>query len=152
MKSDNRDIFDRIMMLPGLRRFYGLYEKHKSVLLYVFFGGLTTVVSVGSFILFDTLLEVDPLLANILSWFFAVLFAYGTNRVWVFASKAKGREIWKEMLSFFAGRLLTLGLEEMIILGFVTILSFPSTWVKCLGQILVLILNYLISKWYVFKR
>ena len=152
MDTENKDIFDRIMSLPGLRNFYDLYAKYKSILLYIFFGGLTTVVSIGSFIFFDDGMQMDPLVANILSWVCAVLFAYVTNRVWVFASKAKGMQILKEMVTFFAGRLLTLGLEEILLLVFVTWLAFDSTLIKVLGQIVVLVLNYVISKLLVFRK
>lgn len=151
MELEKKDIFDRIMLLPVLRLFYAPYKKYKSVLLYIFFGGLTTIVSIGSFILFNTGLNVDALLANIFSWVCAVLFAYATNRVWVFASKAKGTGVVKEMLSFFTGRLVTLGLEEVLILIFVTLLSFNSTLIKTLGQVVVLVLNYVISKLFVFR-
>lgn len=148
---EKKDIFDRIMLLPGLRNFYDLYAKYKSILLYIFFGGLTTIVSIGSFILFEDGLHIHALLANILSWVCAVSFAYVTNRIWVFASKAKGVQIIKEMVAFFAGRLLTLGLEEALLLVFVTWLAFDSTLIKVLAQIVVLVLNYVISKVLVFR-
>ena len=59
---------------------------------------------------------------------------------------------FKEMASFFAGRLVTLGIEELLLLVFVTMLSFNSVLVKTLGQIVVLVLNYLISKFLVFSK
>ena len=150
--SEKQDIFDRIMMLPGLRNFFNLYKKHKSVLLYIFFGGLTTVVSIGSFVLCDSVLRIHPLLANLISWVCAVSFAYVTNRVWVFDSQAKGAAIVKEILAFFGGRLLTLGLEEALLLVFVTWLQFNSTVIKLIAQIVVLVLNYVISKLLVFRK
>ena len=145
-----KDIFDRIMSLPGLRRFYGMYAKHKSILLYIFFGGCTTVVSIGTFMILD--LVMDALLANIGSWILAVGFAYVTNRRWVFDSQAEGKAAWKEMLSFYSGRLLTLGLEEALLLVFVTWLQFDSTVIKIIAQVAVLIGNYLISKLIVFRK
>lgn len=152
MSAENKDIFDRIMLLPGLRLFNGFYRKNKSVLLYIFFGGLTTLISIGSFVLLDSWLGIHTLIANILSWVCAVLFAYVTNRVWVFASKATGMQIVREMISFFAGRLITLGLEEVLLFVFVAVLHFNSTVIKVLGQIIVLVLNYLISKLLVFRK
>lgn len=151
MKEDKQDIFDRIMGLPGLRKLYPQYEKHKSVLLYLFFGGLTTLISIGSFILFDTGLGIPALIANVFSWILAVAFAYITNRVWVFASHTRGKEIVKEAVSFVTGRLATLGFEEIVILVFVEQLSFNSIGVKILAQLGVLILNYVISKIFVFN-
>ena len=147
-----KDIFDRIMSLPGLRKLYPFYSKYKSVLLYLFFGGLTTVVSVGSFIVFDSILGIHVLVSNLLSWVLAVAFAYVTNRIWVFDSKATGRQILVEAASFVGGRLLTLGIEEVILLVFVSILNFNSTLMKIIAQIVVLILNYVISKLFVFRK
>ena len=147
-----QDIFDKIMNLPGLRRFYAPYEKHKEVLLYLLFGGITTVVSIGSFVFLETGLGMNELIANMISWVLAVSLAYATNRTWVFGSKAKGSAFFKEMVSFFSGRVLTLLLEEGILLVFVTWLAFPGTAVKVAGQIIVLVSNYIISKLIIFKE
>ena len=152
MGDEKADIFDRIMQLPFLRIFNGFYKKNKSVLLYLFFGGCTTLISIGSFILFDSYCQMNELIANVLSWICAVSFAYITNRVWVFASKVTGKKVLREMVSFFSGRLVTLGLEELILFVFVTILSFNSIIIKIAGQILVLLLNFFISKFMVFKH
>ena len=144
------DIFDKIMSLPVLRRFYGPYEKHKEVLLYIFFGGLATVVSIGTFLLFDALM--NELIANVLSWVITVGFAYWTNRTWVFRSEVRGKDVWKEMTTFYTGRLLTLGLEELILLVFATILRWNAAIVKIAAQVLVLIGNYIISKLLIFRK
>lgn len=146
------DLFDRIMGLPGLRRFYGLYAKYKSVLLYVFFGGLTTVISIASFWVCLSLLNINELVSNVISWICAVSFAYATNRVWVFRSSAKGLgKILSEALSFYSGRLVTLGIEEAMLLVFVTLLHGNGMIVKVIAQVVVLVLNYFISKLVVFR-
>jgi len=152
MESNEQDLFDRIMRLPGLRRFYGLYERHKSILLYIFFGGCTTLVSIGSYAVCDELLGINALIANVISWILAVSFAYGTNRTWVFGSRVTGKAILKEAATFFSGRLITLGLEELMLLVFVTLLHFNGTLIKTIAQIVVLIGNYLISKWITFRK
>jgi putative flippase GtrA len=144
------DIFDRIMMLPLLSKFAPFYKKHKSVLLYLLFGGLTTVVSIVTYALF--LPVVSPLIANIFSWVAAVTFAYVTNRTWVFASKEKGLAIIQEAFAFYGGRVFTLGLEEVVLYVFITLLFFPPLTVKVFAQVIVLILNYVISKLFVFKK
>lgn len=149
--EEKKDIFDRIMGLPVLRKFYPLYEKYKSVLLYIFFGGLTTVISVGSFMLFEYM-GIDTLIANFLSWICAVLFAYVTNRIWVFSSRTTGTAALRELLSFFGGRVFTLGVEELLLLVFVQWLQLNSTWVKIAAQVIVLVLNYVISKILVFRK
>lgn len=148
--ENKKDIFDKIMSLPGLRRFYGLYEKYKQILLYVFFGGCTTVVSIGSFMLLDR--QMNELVANIGSWVLAVGFAYVTNRIWVFCSRTEGKAFWKELLSFYSGRVLTLCAEEAMLLIFVTWLQWNSTAVKTAAQIVVLIGNYFLSKFLIFRK
>lgn len=150
--SQQKDIFDRIMSLPGLRRFYGLYEKHKEVLLYLLFGGVVTVVSIGSFAVCESGLGMNELVANVISWVLAVSVAYATNRTWVFGSKARGKAFFKEMVSFFSGRVLTLLMEEAILLVFVTWLGLPGVWIKVAAQIAVLVGNYFISKLIIFKK
>ena len=152
MESNEQDIFDKIMSLPGLRVFYGLYDKHKSILLYIFFGGCTTLVSIGSYAVCDEILGINELIANVISWVLAVSFAYGTNRTWVFGSRVKGKAVLKEAVSFFSGRLITLGLEETMLLVFVTLLHFNGTLIKTFSQIVVLVGNYLISKWITFRK
>ena len=148
---EKKDIFDRLMELPVLRRFGSFYKKYKSVLLYLFFGGLTTLISIGSFVLLE--LFMDALLANVFSWVAAVSFAYVTNRVWVFSSTAVGgKAVLKEIVSFFGGRLMTLGFEELVLWLLIDFAHWDSLAVKILAQVGVLILNFLISKWMVFKK
>jgi len=152
LNAEKLDVFDRFMALPCLRVFSGFYKKNKAVLLYLFFGTLTTAISIGTFILFDTVIGINELFANVISWICAVLFAYTTNRIWVFRSAATGAAARQELLSFFVGRLSTLGLEEVILLFFVTLLKFNSTMVKVATQVVVLASNYVISKQFVFRK
>ena len=151
MKKD-KDIFDRIMEWKILSIFNPFYKKYKEVLLYLFFGGLTTFISIGSYAFFDISMHMDPMIANIFSWILAVLFAYVTNRIWVFDSNAEGMKgIIQEMVSFFGGRVATLLMEEVILYVGINLLSMNSIGVKVAAQILVLVGNYLISKLFVFK-
>ncbi len=148
--ENRQDIFDKIMALPMFSSFAPFYKKHKSVLLYLLFGGLTTLVSIGTFALL--LPVIDALVANILSWVAAVSFAYGTNRTWVFSSKEKGTGVFREICAFFGGRIFTLALEEGILFLFIKQLSFDSLSVKIVAQLVVLVLNYIISKFFVFLK
>ncbi len=147
------DFFDRLMRLPVLRVFEPFYRKHKEVLLYLLFGGLTTLVSILSFALFAEGLGMNVLWANILSWILAVSFAYVTNRTWVFADRADTKAgVLREIVSFFGGRLATLGVEEAIIYVFITRLGLPAMPVKIAAQVIVIVLNYVISKLIVFRK
>lgn len=147
------DIFDRLMRLPLLRLFEPFYQKHKEGLLYLFFGGVTTLVSFLVFWLFETPLGLDPLLANLISWIVAVAVAYITNRIWVFAAHAYGlRGISLEIFSFYVSRVATFLLEEAILFIFVTWLSLPSMPVKIAASVLVVVFNYVFSKLFVFRK
>lgn len=124
----------------------------KELFRYMFFGILTFLVSISTFGLFNQTLQMDELTANALSWIFVVLFAYITNRLWVFSSAAKGiKQVFRELCSFFGGRAVTLVIEEVILFVFITWLKFDSMTVKLAAQLIVILLNYVISKVYVFS-
>ena len=151
--NTERDIFDKLFELPVLKWAQPFYTKNKEVLMYLLFGGLTTVVSILSFWFLTSVLNIDALIANVISWILAVTFAYMTNRTWVFQSKATERNaIIREILSFFGGRLATLGMEELILFVFVTKLGWNSMAVKIVAQVAVIVANYVISKLFVFKK
>ncbi len=147
------DIFDRLMTLPVLRLFEPFYRAHREVLLYLFFGGLTFAVGVGSFAALNLWLKMGELSANAVSWVLAVSFAFLTNRVWVFSAPTTSKQaFWRQLLSFFGGRAVTLVMEEAILAVFITWLHYPSMPVKIVAQIIVILANYIISKLFVFRR
>lgn len=147
------DIFDRIMMLPVLRLFQSQYRKYKEPLLYLLFGVLTTLVNVLAFACFIFVFDINALTSNVFSWILSVAFAYITNKIWVFGAKSKTFSgFLKQMLSFLGSRLVTLGIEELIMLVFVTWLDFDSMIIKIVAQIIVIALNYLASKLWIFKK
>lgn len=128
------------------------YKKYKEALLYLLFGGLTTLISIFVFWLFSEALGMNELAANLISWVLAVLFAFLTNKTWVFQSTSREQGFWGLMLSFYAGRLATLAVEELLLLVFISWLGFNSMLVKVLAQIVVIVLNYVISKLLVFRK
>ena len=136
-----------------------LYLKYKEIINYLIFGVLTTIVSLATkYLLLFTILDasnaVQLQIAVVTSWVTACLFAYITNRIWVFESKSK--EIIKEMAKFFAARLTTLGLEMLIMFIFVTVLGLNTDmWVvvwTLVSQVVIIIGNYVLSKLIVFKN
>ena len=132
-----------------------LYKKHKEIINYLIFGVLTTIVSLLTYyLLVLTILNPEnPLqlqIANIISWITCVTFAYITNRIYVFNSKDK--KILKEAIKFYSSRLTTLFLDMIIMFIFVTKLEFNDKITKVLVQILIIILNYILSKIMVFKN
>ena len=149
--EQNKDIFDRLFSAKCLVFFFPFYSRHKELLLYIFFGGVTTLVSLGSFALFSNFFGWDALIANVLSWLLSVFTAFITNRTWVFSGGTKG-PFFPQMLSFYLGRTATLAAEEGILFIFVTLLQQNALAVKLCAQILILILNYIISKLFIFKH
>ena len=149
-----RDIFDKMIDLPLLRLFKQFYSKNKEILLYLFFGGLAFLVSMGTFAFFDKILNFNELVANEMSWIITVLFAFVTNRKWVFSydKQTNQKTFWNQMLCFYAGRIATLVVEECILFVFVTEMKFNSIIVKTVAQIIVILLNYVISKVWIFKK
>ena len=137
-----------------------LLKKYKSVILYIIFGGMTTMVDWSiSFLLYylwGEAIEATPLLlhgANVIAWMAAVAFAYVTNRIWVFESKRHGfLPILCEIVAFAGGRVLTLLLQEAIMGIFCTWLGFNEYLFKIIAAVLVVILNYFISKLLVFRK
>ena len=130
-----------------------LWKKYREFILYLFFGGLTTLVSIVSYAFCERVLGMDPLVANIISWILAVSFAYVTNRRWVFQSRVVGAEaVIKEAAAFYSGRLVTLAMEEAILAVGIKWLGYDSIAVKIAAQVLVILANYFISKWVVFRE
>lgn len=123
----------------------------KEVMLYIAFGVFTTVVNLGSFYVLNTLLHVDENISNFVAILLAVLFAYITNKDLVFHSKAEGaREKLTEFFKFMLGRAFTMVLEFVggLIL-FKT--AIPAIISKCFITVIVIILNFFISKFFAFK-
>lgn len=132
-----------------------LYLKYKEIINYLFFGVLTTIVSLATYyLLVFTILNpenaIELQIANIISWIAAVTFAYITNRKYVFNSKDKN--ILKEMTKFYSSRITTLILDMSFMYIFVTKLNFSDKIIKLIVQVLITILNYILSKLLVFKK
>ena len=135
------------------KNFSYIYNMYREQILYVVFGVLTTAVSIIVYAAFTEWIKLNFLIANIISWIVAVMFAFVTNRTWVFKSNKKtAKDLFSEMGSFYIGRLLTLGIEEVLLLFFINILSLPNMPVKISVQVIVIILNYFISKFMIFKK
>lgn len=132
-----------------------LYKKYQEIINYVIVGVLTTVVSLLTYYV-CVLTFLDPnngielQIANVISWICAVAFAYVTNRVFVFKSKSKNYA--KEISSFVGSRLLTLLSDMLIMFLMVTVMGFNDKIAKLVVQVVVTVLNYVLSKIFVFKK
>lgn len=132
-----------------------IYKKHREIINYIIVGGLTTVVSLGTyyicvFTFLDAYNVLQLQIANILSWIAAVTFAYFTNRKYVFESKACNR--WLECGKFYLSRVTTLLLDMGIMFALVTVLGFWDAPAKIIVQVVVTIVNYILSKFVVFNK
>ena len=125
------------------------YKKNKEVINYLIFGVLTTLISIGSYtILTISILNpnnsIELQIANVLSWVIAVIFAYFTNRKYVFASNNKN--ILAELCKFASSRITTLLIEMLFMYIFVSVFRFNDIIMKGIAQIVVIVLNYVFSK------
>lgn len=146
-----------------MKKLKALFWKYKEPILYVFFGGLTTVVNYIVYFSCTAGLKLGWSAATVLAWVGAVLFAYVTNRKWVFESRTKGaRKVTLEFLEFVAARLLSLGMEWVTLKLLLDVLHM-NTYVyaslpvgefaaKTVAQVIVIVANYVFGKWFVFRK
>lgn len=126
-----------------------LIYKNKEILLYLIFGVLTTVVNIVVYYISAELLDIHYLISNALAWFLSVLFAYITNRKYVFNSH--NENIIKEMISFFGSRLATGVLDMTLMWALVNYHLLNDMISKIVVNVIVIVLNYVLSKLVVFK-
>ena len=131
-------------------KLFDLYKKYKEIINYLIFGGLTTLISIVTYAIFAKVFHIDYLISNVLSWIIAVLFAYITNKIFVFESKSK-KNI-KEITSFFFFRVVSLIMEMVILYIFVDMLHIDDLVTKIIAQVIVIVSNYVFSKVFVFKK
>lgn len=151
--EEKKDIFDRIMSLPVLNIFDPFYKKHKEGLLYLFFGGLAFFLSIFLYWFMYSVMHLNELVNNTIDWIICVAFQFFTNRTWVFDGKVDNtRDFVKQAASFTLGRLFTLVVEDVLLFIFITLLGFAQMPVKLAATFVVIALNYVISKLFVFKE
>ena len=130
-----------------------LLQRYKSQILYLFFGGWTTIINVVVYGLCTRLAALSTSVSTVVAWIVAVLFAYLTNRTWVFESRAgTARDVLREMGSFFLCRLATGLLDLAIMYVCVDRLGLPDMPVKLLSNVVVIVLNYVASKLFIFAK
>ncbi len=138
-----------------MKKIKELYLKHEEVINYLFIGVCTTIISlivyyVCVFTLFNPENQLLLQCANILSWIIAVAFAYFANRKVVF--KSKNKNIKNEASKFIEARVVTLFIDMSFMWLTVSILGFNDKIMKIISNILIVILNYIFSKLFVFIK
>ncbi len=121
----------------------------RELILYVVFGAFTFFVNIISYFIFESVLGINYLISNVMAWFLSVLFAYITNRKWVFESKSPN--ILKECGLFFGGRIFSGVVDTVLMFLFIDVLVIGDVISKIVVQVIVIILNYIFSKLIVFK-
>ncbi len=128
-------------------------KKYKSIILYIIFGVATTLVNVIAYYLCAQIGHISVVPSTLIAWLISVIFAYITNKIWVFESKTKKLdEIIKEIASFFSCRILTGILDVLMMYIFVDQLHLNDMFMKIVSNGIVIVLNYVASKLLVFKK
>lgn len=136
-------------MIQWFKTRWAAYEEG---LLYLIFGVLTTVVDFVIYLMMTDVLLVNYLIGNVVAFFGAVLFAFVTNKIYVFKSHDfTGRKVLYEMATFVGARIFSLGLNLAVLYVFVDWFAMNDVVVKVMASVLVVLMNYIISKWLVFK-
>lgn len=129
-----------------------IYNKYRDVIPYLLFGICTTLVNIITYWGFSNIIKLPVMSSTVLAWIAAVLFAYYTNRKWVFHSEAKGfNEILIEIIKFFSCRLLTGVIDWLIMFVFVSYLHYNDMLIKTVANIIVIVLNYVASRLVIFN-
>ncbi|MBQ2897221.1 MAG: GtrA family protein [Clostridia bacterium] len=130
-----------------------ILKKYKPIVLYVFFGGLTTLVNIISYFFTSHVLNCNTLISNSVAWMLSVLFAFITNKLYVFNSQGRSaKELIYEIVSFFSCRVFSGVIDTAIMVLLVDFLQFNSMACKIITNVIVMTLNYFASKFVIFKK
>ena len=124
---------------------------------YIIFGVFTTAVNVVSYGLLRPVIhwnaQWDVLTANTIAWILSVAFAFITNKLFVFRSKSCAAKLfWRELSAFVGARLLSLGVDSLGMLLMVNALAWNDWLAKIIMNVIVVIINYVLSKMIIFKK
>ena len=128
-------------------------KKYEELIMYIIVGVCTMIVSLVSYFIMANTLQVYYQAANIISWVLAVAFAYVTNKKYVFKSPYTSvQATTKELVSFVSSRVASLLVEILSMFFFVQVCQIDDNIVKLMNQVLVTVLNYIFSKFWVFRK
>ena len=129
-----------------------LFKKYKEQIMYLIFGVVTTLVCWGVSYLLEVCFNITGWKASAIAEPIAMVVAYITNKIWVFESKCNNfKELIKEMFSFFSARIITILMSMGMNFIFIDTLGFPNMMFKMIISVIVVILNYVFSKLFIFK-
>lgn len=131
---------------------WGMYKKHEEGINYLIFGFLAFVLNYILYFLFADAIAMHYMAATVLSWVLTVVFAYWTNRTFVFKSQNKeAGAAWKEFISFIGARVATEVLEVVLMYVLVDMAAVNDKISKLICQTIVILANYVLSKIWIFK-
>ena len=129
-----------------------LYAKYRETVIYLVFGVLTTVVNYAVYIPLYNFVHLPASVCNGVAWVAAVTFAYVTNKLFVFESKSWNSGVLGELLRFVGSRVTSGVIETVSLLVTVDILGWNGNIMKLFLAVIVIVLNYILSKFFVFKK
>lgn len=130
-----------------------LFIKYKEIINYLIFGVLTTVINILVYDFFFYVIHLENIPSNVIAWVVSVLFAFITNKLFVFNSYKKGLSLIVEMISFFGCRLSTGLIDTGLMYLFIDVLKTGhNTIIKIIVNVIVIVLNYVLSKIIIFRR
>lgn len=136
-----------------LARINGFMRKYKQPILYILFGVFTTIVNIVVYCVLTDALAVHYLVSNVMAWIVSVMFAFVTNKLWVFESQTWiGMSALIEMANFFLSRVATGVMDMLFMWVLVDVIVVDEMVAKVSVNILVIIANYLASKLWIFRR
>lgn len=137
-----------------MKKVMELYQKYKEVIHYLIFGGLSTVVNFVSYFIAARVIGIEEVTSSAISWFCAVLFAYVTNKLFVFESKTETKKAMvKEMVTFFLARILSGILCDVGSFALmVRVFHVNDIFAKIVTQVMVVVVNYVFSKLFIFRK
>lgn len=125
----------------------------KEILMYLLFGGLTTLINISTFVAVANFLGLDYKIATAIAWLVSVLFAYITNKLFVFQPNQKKHLFTlREILSFFSLRIFSFFLDMITMIILIDFFRFNDLLSKILANILVIMVNYNASKFFIFQK
>ena len=132
---------------------WDIYKQHEEGMNYLIFGFLAFVLNYVLYFLFESLMGINYMASTALSWALTVVFAYWTNRTFVFKSKNAGvANLVREFISFVGARVATELLELLLMYLMVDLAGINSYVAKLIGQVVVIVTNYFLSKLWIFKE
>ena len=130
-----------------------IFKKFREQIMYIIFGVLTTIVNYVVYLALTKMMNVDYMISTVISQIVAMIFAYITNKIYVFEAKNDSfKGLIKEMVSFFSVRIVSLFLDMGFMKLFVDIMHLNDAIMKLVSNVLIIVANYIFSKLFIFKK